>query len=66
MGPRDLQQVVDQVGRYRTLNSRLGFTLAEQVNYYMSQLEAKMVNDFTRGMGQQNRPGQNYTPFGGL
>ncbi|MGO8949903.1 MAG: hypothetical protein ACLQUY_20055 [Ktedonobacterales bacterium] len=66
MGPGDLQQVVAAVGRNRTLNSSLGFTLAQQVNYYMSQLEAKMVADFTRGMGQQNRPGQNVTPFGGL
>ena len=43
MGPAELQQVVAAVGRNRTMNSTLGFTLAQQVDYYMSQLEAKMV-----------------------
>ena len=66
MGPQDLQQVVAQVGRNRMMNSSLGFTLAQQVDYYMRQLEAKMVADFTRGMGAQNRTGQNITPFGGF
>lgn len=65
MGPQDLQQIVAQVARNRTMNSSLGFTLAQQVDYFMSQLEAKMVADFTRGMGQQNRTGQNFTPSGG-
>ena len=65
MGPQELEQVVAQVGRNRMMNSSLGFTLAQQVNYYMGQLEAKMVADFARGMGQQNRTGQNVTPFGG-
>ena len=66
MGPQELQQVVAQVGRNRTMNSSLGFTLAQQVDYYMSLLENKMVADFNRGMGQQNRTGQNISPFGGL
>ena len=66
MGPQELQQIIAQVGRYRTMNSSLGFTLAQQVDFYMSQLEAKMVADFSRGMGQQNRPMQNNTPFGGF
>ena len=66
MGPQELQQVVAQVGRNRMMNSSLGFTLAQQVDFYMSQLEKKMVADFNRGMGQQNRTGQNVTPFGGL
>ncbi len=66
MGPQELQQIVAQVGRNRTMNSSLGFTLAQQVDFYMSQLEAKLVADFSRGMGQQNRPAQNNTPFGGF
>jgi hypothetical protein len=66
MGPQDLQQVVAQVGRNRMMNSSLGFTLAQQVDFYMGQLEAKMVNDFARGMGQQNRTGQNIVPRGGF
>jgi hypothetical protein len=66
MGPAELQQVVAAVGRNRMMNSSLGFTLAQQVDYYMSQLEAKMVADFTRGMGQQNRSAQLITPRGGF
>jgi hypothetical protein len=31
----------------------------------MSQLEAKMVADFTRGMGQHDRSQQNVNPSGG-
>jgi hypothetical protein len=66
MGPQELNQVVSAVGRNRLMNSQLGFTLAQQVDYYMGQLEAKMVADFARGMGQQNRPAQNTMPFGGF
>jgi hypothetical protein len=66
MGPGELQQVVAQVGKNRLMNSSLGFTLAQQVDYYMSQLEAKMVEDFTRGMGQHDRSRQNTNPRGGL
>ena len=65
MGPAELQQIVAQVGRNRTMNSSLGFTLAQQVDYFMSQLEAKMVADFTRGMGQHDRSAQNVNPIGG-
>jgi hypothetical protein len=65
MGPQELQQVVAAVGRNRMMNSTLGFTLAQQVDYYMSQLEAKMVADFTRGMGQHDRSGQLINPRGG-
>jgi len=53
--PSDLQQVVAQVGRNRLMNSSLGYTLAQQVDYYMGQLEAKMVDDYIRGMQQQFR-----------
>ncbi len=63
----DLQQVVASVARNRTANSSLGFTLAQQVDYYMGQLEAKMVADFQRGMGGlrgNQRSNQNTTgPF---
>ncbi len=62
----DLQQVVAQVGRNRLMNSSLGFTLAQQVDYFMGQLEAKMVADFTRGMGTQDRSSRNINPFAGL
>jgi hypothetical protein len=65
MGPAELQQVVAQVGKNRLMNSSLGFTLAQQVDYYMGQLEAKMVADFTRGMGQHDRSAQNINPVGG-
>ena len=65
MGPAELQQVVAEVGRNRMMNSTLGFTLAQQVDYYMSQLEAKMVADFTRGMGQHDRSAQLINPRGG-
>ena len=65
MGPQELQQVVAQVGKNRLMNSSLGFTLAQQVDFYMGQLEAKMVADFTRGMGQHDRSGQNTNPRGG-
>jgi hypothetical protein len=65
MGPAELQQVVAQVGKNRLMNSSLGFTLAQQVDYYMGQLEAKMVADFTRGMGQHDRSGQLINPSGG-
>ena len=65
MGPAELQQVVAAVGRNRTMNSTLGFTLAQQVDYYMGQLEAKMVADFTRGMGYHDRSGQLINPRGG-
>ena len=47
------------------MNSTLGFTLAQQVNFYMLQLEAKMVADFTSGMGQHDRSGQLINPRGG-
>ncbi len=40
--------------------------LVQQVDYYMGQHEAKIIADFTRGMGQQNRTGQNITPVGGF
>jgi len=65
MGPQELQQVVAHVGKNRMMNSTLGFTLAEQVNFYMLQLEAKMVADFTSGMGQHDRSGQLINPRGG-
>ena len=65
MGPAELQQVVAHVGKNRLMNSSLGFTLAQQVDYYMSQLEAKMVADFTRGMGRHDRSGQLINPRGG-
>ena len=65
MGPQELQQVVAAVGRNRMMNRTLGFTLAQQVNYYMLQLEAKMVADFTSGMGQHDRSAQNINPRGG-
>ena len=66
MGPQELQQVVAQVGKNRLMNSSLGFTLAQQVDFYMGQLEAKMVADFTRGMGQHDRSGQNHQPAGDI
>src|SRR5271157_2094272 len=64
--PSDLQQVVASVGRNRVQNSSLGFTLAQQVDYYMGQLEAKMVSDFVRstsGLRGSQRSGQNNTGF---
>jgi hypothetical protein len=65
MGPRELQQIVAEVGRNRLANSTLGFTIAQQFDYYFGQLEAKMVADFTRGMGQHDRSQQNVNPRGG-
>jgi hypothetical protein len=62
----DLQQVVAAVGRNRMMNSQLGFTLAQQVDFYMGQLEAKMVTDFVKGMGQQDRSMRNVNPYAGL
>ena len=53
--PAELQQVVAAVGRNRVMNSQLGYTLAQQVDHYMGELEAKMVADFSRGMQQQDR-----------
>ena len=61
--PSELQKVVSEVSRNRTMNSRLGFDIAQQVDYYMGQLEAKVGADFSRGMGQQNRTGQNSTGY---
>jgi len=57
--PAELQQVVGMVGRNRMMNSSLGYTLAQQVDFFMGQLEQKMVADFARGMEQQLRSYQN-------
>ena len=65
-GAQDIQQVVAQVGRNRLMNSSLGFTLAQQVDYYMGQLEAKIVADFFRGMGSRTGRAEHHAVRGAL
>src|SRR5208282_271708 len=60
--PDFVRQVASQASR----NVTMGADIAHAVMWAVQQTEAKIMAEFVRGMGQQNRPGQNITPFGGL